>query len=76
MMSATSSYTPGLVVGLGAGAAAGTLATAAVVSGGTNLANESYGADVEAGAERTATELVAKMKPFFIDQAWIPAYDG
>ncbi len=74
--SATSSYAPGLVVGLGVGAAAGTLATAAVVSGGTNLANESYGADVEAGAERTATELVAKMKPFFIDQAWIPAYDG
>lgn len=74
--SATSSYTPGLVVGLGVGAVAGSLATSAVVSGGSSFANESFGADVAAGAERTATELVAKMKPFFIDQAWIPAYDG
>ena len=74
--SATSSYAPGLVVGLGVGAAAGSLATSAVVAGGSNYANESFGADVAAGAERTATELVAKMKPFFIDQAWIPAYDG
>ena len=74
--SATSSYTPGLVVGLGVGAAAGTLATSVAVTGGSNVANESFGADVAAGAERTATELAAKMKPFFIDQAWIPAYDG
>ena len=74
--SATSSYSPGLAVGLGAGAAAGSLASAAVVGGSSTVANETWGSDVEAGAERTATELVAQMKPFFIDQAWIPAYDS
>lgn len=74
--SATSSYSPGLAVGLGAGAAAGTLATSVAVSGGSVLASESWGADVEAEAERTATKMAAEMKPFFIEQAWIPAYDG
>lgn len=72
---ATSSFKPGVVPALGIGAAAGTVATAAAVSGGAAVASETLSATVEAGAERTAAELAARMKPLFIAQAWIPAYD-
>lgn len=63
---------PGAAETMGVGAVAGSLATAAAVNAGSDVAGETLGAGVEEEAERTARDLVDKMQPFFARQGWIP----
>ncbi len=68
---AHSSYKPGAAETMGVGAATGKLAAAAAATAGLGVASETLSASVEAEAERTATDLVKKMKTFFVEQGWI-----
>ena len=69
---AQSGRKPGAAGMLGAGAAAGRLATAAVTNTGASIASETMNAGVDDDSERMAKELAAQLKKFFADQGWIP----
>ena len=68
---AKSGLKPGMAETMGAGAAAGNLAAAAVVSAGTAGASEAFGANVEADAARTAKKLAKHLEEFFVRKGWI-----
>jgi hypothetical protein len=68
---AKSGSTPGMAETMGAGAAAGHLATSAAVSVAKSAASEKFGDDVEADARRTATEISKVLASFFGRQGWI-----
>lgn len=68
---AQSGRKPGAAETLGAGAAAGTLATAAVVTAATAAGSEAFGADVDADAHRTAEKIAKMLQDFFADQGWV-----
>jgi hypothetical protein len=68
---AQSGRRPGAAETLGAGAAAGTLATAAVVTAAATVGSEAFGDDVEADGKRTADKVAAMLGDFFTQQGWI-----
>jgi len=68
---AQSGRKPGAAETLGAGAAAGTLATAAVVTAATAVGSEAFGDDVQADAHRTAGKIATMLQDFFADQGWV-----
>ena len=70
---AHSSYKPGAAETMGVGAVAGHVTTAAAVSVAGGVAGETLGSTVQEDAKRTASDLVEKMKPFFVAQNWIEA---
>jgi hypothetical protein len=71
-VTAKSGATPGMAETMGAGAAAGHLATAAVVGVGKSVASEEFGDNVEADAQRTAEQISKMLSRFFVRQGWIP----
>jgi hypothetical protein len=73
---AKSGSTPGMAETMGAGAAAGHLATSAAVSVGKSVASEKFGDDVDADARRTATEISKVLASFFARQGWIAPPEG
>ena len=70
---AKSGATPGMAETMGAGAAAGHLATSAAVSVGKSVASEKFGDDVEADARRTADQISKVLASYFERQGWITA---
>jgi hypothetical protein len=68
---AKSGSTPGMAETMGAGAAAGHLATSVAVSAAKSVASERFGDDVDADARRTATEISKVLAAFFARQGWI-----
>lgn len=68
---AQSGRRPGAAETLGAGAAAGTLATAAVVTAAATVGSEAFGDDVDADGKRTADKIAAMLGQFFAQQGWI-----
>lgn len=68
---AKSGSTPGMAETMGAGAVAGHLATAAVVSTAKAIGSEAFGDDVEADARRTAGKVATLLEDFFAQQGWI-----
>jgi Domain of unknown function (DUF4410) len=68
---AASGYKPGAAETMGMGAAAGTLAVSAAVTAAGTVASEAFGANVEADAERTATDVAEKLEAYFAQQGWI-----
>jgi hypothetical protein len=68
---AKSGSTPGMAETMGAGAAAGHLATSAAVSVGKSVASERFGDDVSADARRTAAEISKVLAAFFAREGWI-----
>ena len=57
---------------MGAGAAAGNLATSAVMSAGMAGASETFGANADADAARMAKKLTQQLAAFFAREGWIP----
>lgn len=68
---AKSSLKPGMAETMGVGAAAGTVATTAVVSAASAVGGETFGDTVEADASRAASNTASQLKPFFARQGWI-----
>ena len=68
--STQSGLKPGIGVMLPLGAAAGTAATAAVVSGSTTIAGEAFFATVEADARRTAEAVAERIGDYYRRQGW------
>jgi hypothetical protein len=56
---------------MGAGAAAGRLATSAAMSTGTSIVSETTSAGVDDDGERMAKEIAKNLRQFFTDQGWI-----
>jgi hypothetical protein len=69
---AQSGRKPGAAETMGAGAAAGRIATSAVMGAGASVASETMSAGVDDDSERMAKELAEQLKKFFMDQGWIP----
>jgi hypothetical protein len=59
-----------MAVPVGAGAAAGRVATSAVVSGGMNVAREVRGG-MDADAGRLADEIAKRAEAFYKGQGWL-----
>ncbi len=73
-LEAKSGKTPGMLVPIGVGAAAGRVATSAAVSGGLNVAKETIGGEsLESAAKRTAGQIAAVLSRGFARWGWIPA---
>jgi hypothetical protein len=70
---AKSGLKPGMAETMGAGAAAGHIATSAALSIGGTAVSESFGADVEADAQRAAKGIAEQLRPFFVSKGWIIA---
>jgi hypothetical protein len=68
---AESGKKPGVAVTLGAGAVAGTAATAAVVAAGTTAASELLLTSVEADAKRTAREIADRIIRAYRERGWL-----
>lgn len=69
---AKSGYKPGMALMLGVGAAAGTIATTAVVSSGLTAGSELSWATVDADGKRLAKNVAKKVGEYFVFQGWIP----
>jgi len=61
---------PGVLVPVGAGAAAGTAATSAVISGSVNLVKETGPESIEGAADRTATEVADTIEDVYKKRGW------
>jgi hypothetical protein len=72
---AKSGFKPGAAETMGVGAAAGHLAVSAAATAGTTVISETFGTTVEADADRTAKNIVKKLKAYFVMQDWIPSPD-
>jgi len=66
-----SSLKPGMGVLFPIGPAAGTVATAAAVSGTTTVASEKFFATVEADAKRTAEEIAKRIITYYKRHGWL-----
>jgi hypothetical protein len=62
---------PGMAETMGAGAAAGNVAMAAVASTGLTVLSEKFSAAVTADAKRTGKSITLKLADFFVEQGWI-----
>jgi hypothetical protein len=67
---ASGSKKPGMVIPVGVGAAAGTAATSAVISGGMNVTTEVRGG-LEADAGRLAEKIAERAEAFYQRQGWL-----
>jgi hypothetical protein len=67
---ATGSKMPGMAIPVAGGAAMGTAATSAVISGGMNIAKETRGA-MNPDAQRMAGKIAARAKAFYVRQGWL-----
>jgi len=67
---ATGSKTPGMAVPVAGGAAMGSAATSAVISGGMNITREARGA-MNPDAERMAKKIAERAKAFYVRQGWL-----
>jgi hypothetical protein len=67
---ATGSKAPGMAVPVGAGAAMGSAATSAVISGGMNVVKEVRGG-MGADAGRLANEIAKRAEAFYKRQGWL-----
>lgn len=67
---ATGSKTPGMAVPVAGGAAMGSVATSAIISGGMNIARETRGA-MNPDAERMAKKIAERAKAFYVRQGWL-----
>jgi hypothetical protein len=63
---------PGAAETLGAGAVAGHLVVSAVVSSGVAVGSETFSANVDADADRTAKKIAGQLKDLFLTEGWIP----
>jgi hypothetical protein len=61
---------PGMAVPVAGGAAMGSAATSAVISGGMNIAKEASGA-INPDAKRMAGEIAERAKAFYVRQGWL-----
>ena len=68
---AKSGRKPGAAETMGVGAAADSLGVAAAVSGTVAVGSETFSANVEADASRTAKKLAQQLAVFFVRQGWI-----
>ena len=66
---AKGSKTPGMAVPVAGGAAMGSAATSAIISGGMNVARETRGA-MNPDAERMAKKIAERAKAFYVRQGW------
>lgn len=62
---------PGMVVPVGAGAAAGRAATSAAVSGGLSVTREFTSENMSAAAKRSAEEVAEVIRKAFVKRGWI-----
>jgi hypothetical protein len=67
---ATGSKSPGMAIPVAGGAAMGSAATSAVISGGMNIAREAKGA-MNPDAERMAKKIAERAKAFYVRQGWL-----
>jgi hypothetical protein len=67
---ATGSKTPGMAIPVAGGAAMGSAATSAVISGGMNITREARGA-MNPDAERMAKKIAERAKAFYVRQGWL-----
>lgn len=67
---AKSGLQPGMAETMGAGAVAGRLLTATLVSGGLQVADEALGASVVADADRASKGIAKQLAAFFGRQGW------
>jgi hypothetical protein len=67
---ATGSKSPGMAIPVAGGAAMGSAATSAVISGGMNIARETKGAR-NPDVERMAKEIAERAKAFYVRQGWL-----
>jgi hypothetical protein len=67
---ATGSKMPGMAVPVGGGAAVGSAATSAVISGGMNITKEVRGG-MDADAGRLADEIAKRAEAFYQRQGWL-----
>jgi Domain of unknown function (DUF4410) len=68
---AKSGFKPGMAETMGVGAAAGHIATSAILSVGGGAASEAFGTNVEADARRAAKGIAHQLTPFFASKGWI-----
>ena len=61
---------PGMVIPVAGGAAAGTAATSAAISGGMNIAKEKRGG-MDADASHMAEEIADRTEAFYKRQGWL-----
>jgi hypothetical protein len=67
---AKGSKAPGMAIPVAGGAAMGSAATSAVISGGMNIAREAKGA-MNPDAERMAKKIAERAKAFYVRQGWL-----
>jgi hypothetical protein len=67
---ASGSKMPGMAVPVAGGAAMGSAATSAVISGGMNIAKETRGA-MNPDAQRMAKKIAGRAKAFYVRQGWL-----
>jgi hypothetical protein len=67
---ATGSKMPGMAIPVAGGAAMGSAATSAVISGGMNIAKETSGA-MNPDAQRMAKKIAERAKAFYMRQGWL-----
>jgi hypothetical protein len=67
---ATGSKMPGMAIPVAGGAAMGSAATSAMISGGMNIAKETRGA-MNPDAERMAKKIAERAKAFYVRQGWL-----
>jgi hypothetical protein len=70
-VNARSGSSPGMAETMGVGAIAGHLATSAAVSSGVQVGSETFSANVEADADRTAKAIAGELKTCFLSQGWV-----
>jgi hypothetical protein len=70
---ARSGFKPGMAETEGASAAAGHWAVGLAVGAGLSVASEAFSANVEADADRTATEVAQHLNNYFLSRGWAPA---
>jgi hypothetical protein len=67
---AKSGFKPGMAETLGAGAAVGSVGTAAAVSGVVTVGSEAFSANVDADASRMAKDLAKRIQDLYRNRGW------
>jgi hypothetical protein len=70
-INAESGAKPGAAETMGAGAIGGHLVVSAVVSSGVAVGSETFSANVDADADRTAKKIATQLKDLFLTEGWI-----
>jgi hypothetical protein len=61
---------PGMAVPIAGGAAMGSMATSAAISGGMNIIDETRGV-MNPDAKRLAEKIAGRAKAFYVRQGWL-----